>query len=280
MAEIFRPPVFANIESLQDEQSEVIQNLLLTTLAVVATASPFVSQDFVHNFDPPEDHSAQTEVVPNLLLSTLYVEEFSPSYPEYQDHFELWNESVFDSPQNLLLTTLGTSGVEYTFNPSGTITFSGSVIPLRERIVLPSGTIEFSGSAVPFLRGRAFLPSGSITFSGSAPFTTTVEYQFNPSGSIAFSGTNGFLRERSFLPSGGIEFSGSAGFIRERLIVPSGGIELSGGTGGFVKEKVIAPTRNITFGGTAALIFIPDGAVIGSTINRISLKISRAIGLS
>lgn len=278
-----RNPLFANQRKAwpQITAPQVIPNLLLTTLA---SAPPPVEIDpFIYEIlpTPQPKRNVNNFPIPNLLITTLAtVETPAPFNPILTSgRMEYRNRQNNLTPPNLLLTTL--AATTYTFNPSGSILFSGTAGVLRERIVLASGSVVFGGTVLPFTRERTYLPSGNITFSGSAPFVTQTEYTFNPSGSITFDGTIGnLLRERVIPISGSIVFSGTVVTQRVRVIPTTGEIVFSGGITRFGREKVIAPAGQITFSGSAPFIFIPAGGVINGIINRISLKISRAIGLS
>lgn len=148
----------------------------------------------------------------------------------------------------------------YTINPSGAVAFSGASALLRTRAYVPSGSVVFSGTS-PQLRIRALIPTGLITFSGTAPITFNAPniYTIVPTGSITFSGTAPNIRERITVPTGEITFSGTAPQIRTRITTPSG---------------------QVFFSGTAPMIFLPAGGLASADVNRISIGVSRAVGMS
>lgn len=154
--------------------------------------------------------------------------------------------------------TTGTN--TYTITPSGVVAFSGASALLRTRAFVPSGSVAFSGTAAQ-RRTRAIIPIGQITFSGAAPITFTQPniYTIVPTGSIAFSGTAPNIRTRVTVPTGQITFSGTAPQIRTRIQSPSG---------------------QVFFSGTAPMIFIPAGGLASSDVNRISIGVSRSVGMS
>lgn len=196
MAEIFRPPVFANLEELQDDQLDQIQNLLFYTLVVVASADPFKFEEFSQEFESLLDQ-LDTHDSNNLLLSTLYVETFSASYPEYPDSDTVWNEDFFDNVQNLLFSTLsvneitGTASITEgadTSSASGTTTVVGTLsVTVANDTVSASGTttivgtltftnaddtVSASGTVGSAVEGTANITEGADTSSASG--TTTI----------------------------------------------------------------------------------------------------------
>ena len=182
MAEIFRPPVFANLEELQDEQLDQIQNLLFNTLVVVASSDPFTYvetfQESWEIFDSSNDNEFN-----NLLLSTLQVESFAPSYPEYPDNEFSWNDEVANDVQNLLLSVLSTTDIIGTASitnqndtvvAAGTITIVGTLsVTSGNDTVVSSGTTTILGTLSSTNIDDTVVASGSVgsAVSGSANIT-------------------------------------------------------------------------------------------------------------
>jgi hypothetical protein len=129
----------------------------------------------------------------------------------------------------------------------------------------------------------------------------TNTYTLSPSGSFILSGTSPLARERAVYPSGGFSLSGSATQSRERAITPSGGISLSGTaplvdtatyalnpSGGIIfsgdpvvtRERVLAPSGGVTFNRSAKMTFVPAGGVARNDMDRISVGVSKKIGVS
>lgn len=148
----------------------------------------------------------------------------------------------------------------YTINPSGAVAFSGTSALLRTRAIVPLGALTFSGTA-PAIRQRAFIPTGLVTFGGTAP--------------IIFNAPNIY----TIVPSGSVAFFGAAPNIRERIVVPAGEI-VFGGTAPQIRTRITTPSGQVFFSGTAPMIFIPAGGVPSGDVNRISVGVSRAVGMS
>lgn len=174
---------------------------------------------------------------------------------------------------NRVLATFSTLAV-FTFSPSGSVAFSGTVGLLRERLQPVSGAVAFSGAAA-LLRLRELVPAGEVVFSGTAPFATTAEFVITPTGTVDFSGSEDFVRLHAQIPAGSVAFSGSNDIERERSLVPTGSIVFSGSED-FNRVRVEAPVGQVVFAGHAAMIFIPEGTEVTSYINRLTVGVNRA----
>lgn len=84
----------------------------------------------------------------------------------------------------------------YTFAVSGSISYTGTAVYQRTRVLLASGSLALSGAA-SYLRTRVFSALGSILFSGTAAYQH--QRAISSSGSITFSGS----ASMSFTPAGG-----------------------------------------------------------------------------
>lgn len=147
----------------------------------------------------------------------------------------VWNDFYFAS----------TGSVTYTIIPTGSVTFSGSLALIKERVVSPTGNIVFSGTA-------------PITFVPFAPTTYTI----TPTGSITFSGSLVVRWVRAFSSGGTLSFSGTAEQLKTRVQVPTGTVNFSGAVVN-IKTKVLAPTGSLLFSGTAPITF--NGGVVPTT---------------
>jgi hypothetical protein len=117
---------------------------------------------------------------------------------------------------------------------------------------------KFSGTS-PLIRERIQTPSGGIAFAG-APVISH-ERAIAASGQVTFSGTAPIVSTASyqFDVSGGVTFSGSPDVIKEKILPAAGGVN---------------------FGGSARLIFVPVGGTGTNDSDRISVGVSRKVGVS
>lgn len=124
-----------------------------------------------------------------------------------------------------------------------------------------------------------FSVSGGATFSGTSPLVR--ERIQTPSGGIAFAGAPVISHERAIQASGQVTFSGSAPIVTtaSHQLTPSGGVTFSGSPD-VIKEKVIETDGGVSFGGSSRLIFVPVGGVGNNDSDRISVGVSRKIGVS
>ena len=124
-----------------------------------------------------------------------------------------------------------------------------------------------------------FSVSGGATFSGTSPLVK--ERVQTPSGGIAFAGAPVISHERAIEPSGQVTFSGSAPIVTTATYQfgPSGGVTFSGAPP-VIKEKIIPVDGGVNFGGSSRLIFVPVGGVGNNDSDRISVGVSRKIGVS
>lgn len=129
----------------------------------------------------------------------------------------------------------------------------------------------------------------------------TNTYTFSVSGGASFSGASPLIRERVQTPSGGIAFAGAPVISHERAIAASGQVTFSGtapivstasyqfdvsggvtfsGSPDVIKEKILPADGGVNFGGSARLIFVPVGGTGTNDSDRISVGVSRKVGVS
>jgi hypothetical protein len=161
--------------------------------------------------------------------------------------------------------------------PSGGIAFSGAAAQIRNRVAIPTGGIVFSGAAAQ-IHGRVSVPSGSIVFGGTAPLTNAASFVFSPSGGLLFSGSATQLHGRVAIPTGGFAISGTAAQLHGRVSVPGGGVTFSGIVP-LIKNNTIIPTGSITYGGSGNMLFTPFGFVPKTGISRVSINLTRVLGI-
>ena len=193
--------------------------------------------------------------------------------------------TVYSNAATLTVTAGG--GTTFTITPSGSIAFSGTVVPgkgkafqvggtvalsgtvalLKAKTQVPSGTVTFSGGAsLSLQKNITLVPSGSIVFAGTAPITFSngsTTFIINPSGSVTFSGTVLQNHNKVFTASGAISFAGTVQGLLSRVMTPSGQIVFSG-TIPFVHTKLLVPSGTIVFSGTAPISF--NGGTPSTTI--------------
>lgn len=136
---------------------------------------------------------------------------------------DLWGE--FFAPRTIWVPVSAGGGTSYTITPSGGITFAGSGLDLRTKVIAPSGGVTFAGT-------------GSMVFaSGGTTYTIT------PSGGVTMGGDGGFLKSKFFTPTGGVTMGGTSEMIKTKIVSPSGGV-LFGGTGSMSSNTSTAVQTN------------------------------------
>lgn len=220
--------------------------------------------------------------VPNLLTTTLAASPVGEVLrsPLVVNTRKQWPQiSPAQVPTNLLLTTLSVVANTYNWNPSGSITFSGTSVRAWQRTYSPSGAIQFTGT-VTSAREKVFQVSGQLTLTGTAPFSAAASYLWNPSGTVVLSGTTILARVRVVNTSGGLNLIGTTSVLRERRILTSGEITFFGGVNRFVREKIMPSSGGVSLTGSAPFIFTSSGGPTSTVLSRISLFLSRAMRLS
>lgn len=162
-------------------------------------------------------------------------------------------------------------------------------------VISPEEAIEYSINPwqlfepkrvyVPFTAGGGgtntytFSVSGGATFSGTSPLVR--ERVQTPSGGIAFAGAPVISHERAIAASGQVTFSGTAPIVSTASYQfdVSGGVTFSGSPD-VIKEKILPAAGGVNFGGSARLIFVPAGGTGNNDSDRISVGVSRKVGVS
>ena len=111
-------------------------------------------------------------------------------------------------------------GTTYIITPSGGLTFSGTSVDIKGKVIIPSGGVTFAGT-------------GSMSFA-----TTGTTYTISPSGGITFAGSATYIQSKTFIPTGGLSFSGTGLDLRTKVIDIAGGVSF-GGTGSMTSNTIV-----------------------------------------
>lgn len=166
----------------------------------------------------------------------------------------------------------------FVFSAGGNVVFSATAALTRTKLLSAGGTVALTGTATQ-LHSRSYVPSGAVLFSGTAPFEVGSTYVFAAGGTVVFSGQAGLIRAHKINTDGQITFTAAAALLRSRAVVPSGQFTLSG-SAVVLKTQALAPSGNVTFSGNSGMTFIPAGSVTNTQPSRISVGVSRSIGVS
>lgn len=158
------------------------------------------------------------------ILGPIYVFESLLLASEHQELAS--NPWQLFAPRSIRVpVSSASSGTSFTITPSGGISFGGTSVDVKGKILTVSGGVTFSGT-------------GSATFaSGGTTYTIT------PTGGLVFAGSGVSVNSKVFLPSGGITFGGSGLDLRTKIIDIGGGVSL-GGTGNMTSNTSTGPVQS------------------------------------
>lgn len=174
--------------------------------------------------------------------------------------------------ESFLRGTATGGGADFTYSPSGGITFGGAATTTftRDYLATSSGGLTFAGAATALQsRNFEFTSSGGIQLGGDATETFTRDYAVTSSGGVQFGGAASATAgvEFTFSGSGGLTFGGvgTTAYSPDYVFTSSGGIVL-GGTASAVESNdyVASSSGGVQFGGTAAAQFDAGFVVTGS----------------